>query len=259
MSTDDVKAQVQARFGKYAQHYVTSQTHAAGADLERLLQLAQPQPDWVMLDVATGGGHTARHFAPHVARVVAADFALPMLLAARDFIAGHRISNITFVAADGEHLPFADRCFDAVTCRIALHHFPDVFRAACEMTRVLKPGGLLLVQDHVLPDDEWAARYINAFERLRDPSHHRAYSETEWRGLYLDVGLSIVQVEIVSKTAMLVSWAQRQGCTPATIERLQVMLAQAPRAVADWLQPRCIGTADAAFEHRHILIVGKKT
>jgi len=63
MSQKLIKDHVTARFAAHAQGYVTSPSHAAGDDLERLVTLAEPQPDWRLLDVATGGGHTALRFA----------------------------------------------------------------------------------------------------------------------------------------------------------------------------------------------------
>ncbi len=258
-SSDDVKAQAQARFARFAQGYVTSKTHAEGDDLERLLELAQPQPDWLALDVATGGGHTALKFAPHVARVVASDLTLPMLQAARTFMTGQRVSSVVYSLGDAENLPFAAGVFDLVTCRIAPHHFPDCFRFVQECARVLQPGGRLLIEDHIAPEDERAARYIDAFERLRDPSHVRAFADYEWRGMFLDAGLSVTHSErFVKSGSKLVPWAERQGCAPDVVERLQVMLAQAPSAVAEWLNPQCVGTADAAFDHNYIIILGTK-
>lgn len=257
-SGDDIKAQAQQRFGQYAEEYVRSARHAKSADLEILLNMAQPQPGWLALDIATGGGHTALKFASHVRRVVSSDLTPAMLEAARAFIAEQGATTVVFSAADAENLPFANSTFDLVTCRIAPHHFPNCFRFVQECARTLKPGGWLLVQDQVVPDDERAARYIDSFERLRDPSHHRVYDEHEWRGMYLDAGLSVEHVEPYSKSAGLVSWAGMQGCAPEIVERLEIMLAQAPQAVAEWLRPRCMGSPDATFDHRYILILGRK-
>jgi len=259
MSNDDIKHHAQARFAQYAEGYVTSKSHAQGADLERLLELAQPSSDWLMLDVATGGGHTALKFAPHVARVVAADLTPTMLHAARAFIAEQRAANVVYSASDAENLPFADNSFDLVTCRIAPHHFPDCYRFVQECARVLKPGGLLLVEDHLAPDDERAARYLDSFERLRDPSHVRAFADYEWQGMFLDTGLAVEHNEpIVKSGSKLVPWAERQGCTPETIDRLQVMMAQAPVAVAAWVRPQCVGTPDASLDHHYLIIAGRK-
>ena len=146
------KQQSQERFGRFAPSYVTSAGHARGAELERLLALAAPQAEWRALDVATGGGHTALKIAPHVRQIVASDLTPAMLEAARAHI-GLQAPNAAFTAADAEALPFADEAFDLLTCRIAPHHFPDVFAFVRECARVLKPGGRLVVQDLTVPDD----------------------------------------------------------------------------------------------------------
>jgi ubiquinone/menaquinone biosynthesis C-methylase UbiE len=258
VSSDDVKAQARERFGQYAQNYVTSDIHATGADLERLLEVANPQSDWRGLDVATGGGHTALKFAPRVRHMVATDFGFTMLEAARANVLRQNVANMTFAAADAEALPFLDNSFDLVTCRVAIHHFPDAYRFMLEAARVLKPGGLLAVQDHMQPEDKRALDYLESFERLRDPSHHRAYSESEWRGLLLDADFIVEHVERMDRAALMIPWAERQGCTPDTIERLRIMLAQAPRAVTDWIHPRSVLSPDAGFNHVYIILTGRK-
>ena len=263
MSQDEVKAQARARFGQYAQGYVESESHASGEDLERLAELAALatlEPDSRVLDVATGGGHTALKMAAGATTVIAADLTPKMLQAARTFIRSTGIYNVEYVASDAERLAFADATFNLVTCRIAPHHFPDCFRFVQECARVLKPGGRLLVEDHLLPDEERAARYIDSFERLRDPSHYRAFADYEWQGMILDAGLTVDHVEQLTKFGVkLVPWAERQGSTSAVIERLQVMLAQAPEAVAAAMNPQCAGTPDAAFDHHYIIIMGSKS
>ncbi len=256
--SQDPKAHSQQRFSQFARGYVTSDTHSQGFDLDRLLELAQPQPEWHVLDVATGGGHTALKFAPHVKRVVASDYAPTMLAEARAFIESKGVTNVEFAEADAENLPFEDAQFDLVTCRIAAHHFPDPYRFVVESARVLKPGGRLIVQDHLLPDDDRAAAYIESFERLRDPSHHRAFNRYEWQGMFLDAGLTVEHWEQLNRSAKMLPWAERQGCSPEVIEHLHVMMVQAPQAVAEFYNMRCVGTADSEFDHVYIMIVGQK-
>jgi SAM-dependent methyltransferase len=165
---------------------------------------------------------------------------------------------VVFGAADAENLPFVSAVFDLVTCRIAPHHFPDCFRFVQESARVLKPGGTLLVQDHVLANDEQTARYTDAFEMLRDPSHHRAFAQYEWEGMFQDAGLAIVHTEQVVKRHQLYPWAMRQGCSPEVIQQLEVMLTQAPPPVKDWMLPQHLGATEASFVNRHLIIAGKK-
>ena len=129
------------RFGKFAHGYVGSQSHAKGYDLDRLVEIANPEPDWLALDIATGGGHTALKFAPYVSKVIATDLTPKMLMAAEKFIRDQGVMNIDFEPADAEKLSFDDGTFDLVTCRIAPHHFPDCARFISEGSRVLKSGG----------------------------------------------------------------------------------------------------------------------
>lgn len=258
MSDKDNKSLSQERFGQFAQGYVTSQSHAKGYDLDRLVEIANPQADWLVLDVATGGGHTALKFAPRVRKVIATDLTPKMLSVAEKFISAQGVTNITFEPVDAENLPFEDGCFDLVTCRIAPHHFPDCAGFIREGSRVLKSGGLLLVQDHVLPEDETAARYVDSFERLRDPSHHQAFSLSGWRTMFEQAGLKIAHTEEIVKRHQLIPWAERQGCSPETIEQLAQMLKEAPPRAVEWFQVENLGSSDDSFVNHHILIAGSK-
>lgn len=248
----------QERYAQVASAYVTSATHAKGSELQRLIELAEPQPDWLVLDIATGGGHTARTFAPLVRQVIVTDLTHKMLVSARDNLVQSNCDNAMYTTADAENLPFPDHQFDLVTCRIAAHHFPDIARFVRDSARVLKPGGILLIQDHVVPENRKAARYVESFERLRDPSHVRALPESEWRATFTAAGLIVDHTERVSKRHDFNEWADRQNCPPAMKERLQVMLLRAPKPVIDWMKPEYAGTPYAKFSNDHIIIKGHR-
>jgi ubiquinone/menaquinone biosynthesis C-methylase UbiE len=254
----DSKSLSRERFGQYAAGYVTNPTHAKGSELDRLVEIAQPQPDWVVLDIATGGGHTALRFAPHVARVIATDITPQMLQQAEAFITGQGIRNVEFRIADAEKLPFEAAAFDLVTCRIAPHHFPNVQHFVAESVRVLKTGGLLLMQDQVSPEDYDAARYVDAFEKLRDPGHCRVYGQSEWAAIFRSAGLTVEHAEQISKRHILVHWARMQGNTDHDIERLQVLLRVAPPVAAQWMDAQHVGTPEATFLNHHLIIAGRK-
>lgn len=249
----------QRRFGEYAQNYVASQTHAQGADLERLVELAQPQPHWHVLDVATGGGHTALKFAPHVARVVASDITPQMLKAAEAHITGQSVTNVAFGQVAAENLPFNNSTFDLVTCRIAPHHFDDVAQFVREAARVVKSGCLVLVQDQLLPDDDLIGCYVEAYEKLRDPSHNHAFSETAWRAMFADAGLVVESVDMFTRDHLFRAWAARQDVTPSTRACLIALLRLAPPAVRAWLQPRALATPEMTFAIHQIIVAGRKS
>ena len=255
----DSKSLSQARYTRFADGYVTSETHAKGSDLDRLLAIAQPQSHWQALDIATGGGHTALKFAPHVAHVVASDLTPRMLDKARQFIVDQQgIANVSFEEADAENLPFDDEQFDLVTCRIAPHHFPDAQRFLHECARVLAQGGMMLLQDHVLPADDEAARFVDAFERLRDPSHNRAFNADEWTAMCSRAGIAVEYSEEYVKRHLFLPWVQRQGNDDSTIAGLVQMLREAPPIAREWMDPQGWATDSATFVNRHILIRGRR-
>lgn len=254
----DSKRLSQERYTQFADGYVRSVTHARGADLDLLVELAQPQADWQVLDVATGGGHTALKFAPHVKRVTASDLTPAMLDKARDFIIGQGVTTVDFKLADAEHLPFEAAQFDLVTCRIAPHHFPDIGQFVREATRVLVEDGILLVQDHVLPDDDQTASVVDGFEKRRDPSHHHALSRSAWIDCFEKAGLTVTNTREMTKRHHLIEWAKRQGNDDETIQTLRQIVTNASDAVRGWMQPQAWQTNEASFVNHHILIMGRK-
>lgn len=256
--TQNAKRLTQQQFGAHAQGYVHSPTHAAGATLDRLIHAIAPQPGMRVLDVATGGGHTARRINQAGAWTAAGDLTLPMLRAARAALCAQGCDSVSFVQLDAEDLPFAAGSFDAVTCRIAPHHFPDVARFVREIARVTRPGGVAGVVDQLTPGDPQTARYINAFERLRDPSHLWSYNRAEWEGFFTGAGLTIETIETFAVDHTLGEWSERMGCDAATTLRLRAMMVQAPSPVADWMKPHVTPVGDPTFIIRQILIVGRK-
>ena len=228
------KSLAQEQFGATARDYLTSKPHAQGKSLDRMVELTRPRPDWRALDVATGAGHTAYAFAPHVARVWATDITEEMLGLVREQADKRKLANLRVAYAKAEALPFEDETFDLVTCRIAPHHFDSIARFLDEARRVLKRGGTLALVDNVVPEGS-VGDYVNAFERFRDPSHIRAWTMQEWRDALREHGFAVAHEEQLGKTMEFASWAGRHD---ATMQRLlRGLLAQTTPAVAAVLAP----------------------
>jgi SAM-dependent methyltransferase len=226
-----IKARVRDAFGRTAAAYVTSQRHAAGADLARLVELAAPRPDDLALDISTGGGHTALALAPHVAHETASDLTPAMLAAARSHILGRGVTNVAFVVADAERLPFLDESFDLVTVRIAPHHYADVRAAAREIHRVLRAGGRLMLIDNIAPEDPAGDAAVNRWDAWRDPSHVREYTVSEWRTFLADAGLRIEVVELARKTYDFAEWVERMRMPEGERAMLEADMLAAPAEV----------------------------
>jgi ubiquinone/menaquinone biosynthesis C-methylase UbiE len=228
------KSLVQEQFGATAAHYLTSKPHAKGKSLERLVELVKPQPAWRALDVATGAGHTAYAFAPHVARIWATDITEEMLALVRDEIAKRKLANVRVTYAKAESLPFEDASFDLVTCRIAPHHFDSIAAFLDEARRVLKSGATLAIADNIVPAGS-VGDYVNAFERFRDPSHLRAWTMEEWRSAIAGHGFAVLHEESASKSIDFSSWASRHDVIMQAL--LKAMLAETTPAVKAFLKP----------------------
>lgn len=229
------KTLVQEQFGKTAASYLTSTPHALGKSLQRLVDLTAPQKDWRVLDVATGGGHVAYIFAPHVARVWATDITQEMLDMVKAEARKRGLSNLRTTYAKAEALPFEDASFDLVTCRIAPHHFDSIPEFLAEVHRVLKPKGLAAIVDNVVPEGT-VGDYVNAFERFRDPSHLRAWTMPEWRDALKTAGFTIAHEEQLYKQMEFKSWAARHDTTMQAL--LRSMLMQATPEVKATLEPK---------------------
>jgi ubiquinone/menaquinone biosynthesis C-methylase UbiE len=232
------KTLVQEQFGKTAASYLTSAPHAKGASLERLVELTKPQKNWRALDVATGGGHVAYTFAPHVERMWATDITQEMLDMVKGEAQKRGLANVRTAYAKAEALPFEDASFDLVTCRIAPHHFDSIPEFLCEVYRVLKPNGILAVVDNVVPTGS-VGDYVNAFERFRDPSHLRAWTVEEWRAALAKAGFTIAHEEQLYKQMEFKSWAARHDANMQAF--LRAMLAELTPAVREALEPKGAG------------------
>ncbi|NNC23958.1 bifunctional demethylmenaquinone methyltransferase/2-methoxy-6-polyprenyl-1,4-benzoquinol methylase UbiE [Salinisphaera sp. USBA-960] len=122
------------------------------------VELAAVQAGDQVLDVAGGTGDLAAAFARRAGRsgrVTLSDVNESMLGAGRDQLADRGVvGNVDFTIADAEALPFEDASFDCVTIGFGLRNVTDKQQALNEMTRVVKPGGRVLVLEFSQPQFE---------------------------------------------------------------------------------------------------------
>lgn len=100
-----------------------------------------------VLEVAIGTGLNLPLY-PDDVKLTGIDLSPGMLEIARQR-AGEPGHDVDLQTGDAHHLPFRDGSFDTVLCTFSLCNIPDVEQAVSEMKRVLKPGGKLLLVDHI--------------------------------------------------------------------------------------------------------------
>jgi demethylmenaquinone methyltransferase/2-methoxy-6-polyprenyl-1,4-benzoquinol methylase len=172
-----------------------------------------------VLDVAAGTGSITRLLKTRGHRVVAVDLTPEMIL--------HHPGPLK-VQARGERLPFPDRTFDALTFGYLLRYVDDPLGCLAELTRVVKPGGMIGMVEFGLPSGLWRAPWrfysgvllpfagrligsgwyqVGTFLRPSIESFHEANPNLEevWR----DAGLVGVRTEQLSLGGGMVMWGQR--------------------------------------------------
>jgi demethylmenaquinone methyltransferase/2-methoxy-6-polyprenyl-1,4-benzoquinol methylase len=107
------------------------------------------------LDVAGGTGDLTMYMAQQVGpsgKVIISDINAAMLNEGRKRLLDKGYgSNIEFVEANAENLPFADNSFDCITIAFGLRNVTHQDKALASMYRVLKPGGRLLILEFSKP------------------------------------------------------------------------------------------------------------
>jgi SAM-dependent methyltransferase len=136
---------------------------------ERLLfpggrEWACSQASGAVLEVAVGTGLNLP-FYPSEATVTGIDLSPGMLAVARDRARTLGL-DADLQVGNAEALEFGDSSFDTVLCTISLCNIPDYHAAIAEMYRVLRPGGRLILLDHVASDRWWVLLVQRVLEQV---------------------------------------------------------------------------------------------
>lgn len=160
--------------------------HLGGvAATQRLLQRCDIAPGQAVLDLGCGTGYTVREAAEsYQARVVGVDIHPQSLQGARDRLSESRLSGRTaLVRADAHRLPFRAAAFDAALAESVLV-FCNAARVTAEVHRVLRPGGILALNEFTFlkpPPDDLLDLLVNQLGM-------RTLQEQEWRDILVGGG-----------------------------------------------------------------------
>jgi len=122
-----------------------------------IIELAEIKPHHTVLDVGGGTGRVAVQMIPIAQSTIIADSALKMIREAQK-------KGIIAINANAEQLPFKDGTFDRIIMVDALHHVVDQRQTLDELRRLLKPGGMLVIEE---PDiHHWLVKLIALGEKL---------------------------------------------------------------------------------------------
>lgn len=125
------------------------------------------RPGQKVLDLAGGTGDLTAKFSRIVGKegqVILADINDSMLKVGRDKLRDLGVvSNVQYVQANAQALPFPENTFDLITIAFGLRNVTDKDEALRSMYRVLKPGGRLLVLEFSKPSNEMLSKAYDLY------------------------------------------------------------------------------------------------
>jgi ubiquinone/menaquinone biosynthesis C-methylase UbiE len=200
--------------------------------LDTLLTRAAPHSSDVWLEAACGPGVISRRLAPHVRSVHGIDLTPAMVALARRSAASAGVRNATFDLGDATATGLDDASFDGAITRFSLHHIPVPGRVLEELARVVRPGGAIVVADHLADEDPGAFAWSQEIERLRDPSHWASLTCDRLEALARRAGLRLEGETIVQIELDLLDWLHRGTEDPEVHGLVSRLLADAPTGSA---------------------------
>jgi phosphatidylethanolamine/phosphatidyl-N-methylethanolamine N-methyltransferase len=102
-----------------------------------------------ILEVGVGTGLSLPDYAWSI-RLIGVDLSAPMLRKAKTRVLQHKLTNVEGLAVmDAQHLGFADAVFDVVVAQYVITAVPDPETTLDEFARVIRPGGEIVLVNHL--------------------------------------------------------------------------------------------------------------
>jgi ubiquinone/menaquinone biosynthesis C-methylase UbiE len=221
---------MRARFAVTADRIAALQERRADELAEQVRSFVSPTGEERALDVGAGTGALAFALAPLVREVVAVELVPELIELGRT----NAPPNVTFVEGDMTKLDFERATFDLGGTLRTLHHVARPELVIAELTRVIRPGGTILVVDQIAPNDPFAANELNLFERARDPSHTRVLADVDLRQLFESNGLVLVKAEFIQEARELDPYLDLAGCEGKAREQARALAPSDYTAELGW-------------------------
>ncbi len=144
------------------------------------------------LEVAIGTGLNLPHYPPGL-RITGVDWSAEMVRLADERAARER-RPVSTLQADAADLPFPDASFDSFVCTFSMCCIPDLRGALREAARVLRPGGRLLLADHVVSTNPLIRAAQHVAETVSVPLRGEHYTRRPLPIVH-ELGLEVVATE----------------------------------------------------------------
>jgi SAM-dependent methyltransferase len=224
MYEESIRDEFTHQADSFARSPVPSMAETLGAVVEMVP--ADPEARW--LETACGPAIVGRAIAARVGSVHGVDLTPAMVEKAAAEAAATGVGNIEFSLGDVTALSFDDASFDGAVNRFSLHHIPAPQRVLEEMARVVRPGGWVVVADHLTDADADAAAWHEEIERLRDPSHWACLTRERLLALGEGAGLSLDEEQVIPLDLDFGEWLGRGSGGPTAAALIERRLTEVP-------------------------------
>lgn len=243
------------QFTKQAIPFTQNASHSAAQAADRLYQLNCVRENDNVLDVACGSGLVSCELAKIVEHVTGIDITPAMLEQANLLKRQKNLFNIKYDIGDVSNLPYNDASFSLVVTRYSFHHFVDPYKVLSEMKRVCTAKGRIVVID-ATPAAKSLDMY-NYVEKLRDPSHTRAFTLVELEEMFKKADLQVIETDFFRIERDLQGLLDSSFPNPGDIDKIRQLFAQDVQNNMLDLKSHYVGT-EIHFSFPTSMIVAQK-
>jgi ubiquinone/menaquinone biosynthesis C-methylase UbiE len=244
------------QFTRMAAPFAEMPAHSDHTSMQLLIDSASITEDDRVLDVCCGPGLVSCAIAPRAGHVTGIDITPAMIEQAERLQHKQGLGNMSWVVGDVTTLPFPAASFSVVLSRYAFHHLLHPAGVLLEMSRVCRPGGLVVVAD-VFGNTEEQRTVYDRIEKLRDPSHVRALLLRELRDMFAEVGLAITRTEFYRLEVELEPLLAASRTAPEAAGEVRRLLADEVEVDRSGFAPRRIGS-ELRVSFPVVILAGQK-
>lgn len=226
----------QKQYQDKSESYLKSAVHAQGVEFEKMQGIIQKYQLKHVLDLGCGGGHVSYQIAPFAEQVTAYDLTAEMVQLVVEQAKQKNLNNVWGQQGAAEQLKFEDEYFDCVISRYSAHHWQNVRQAMSEIFRVVKPSGKVILVDILGTQQPILDTFFQSIETIRDPSHVRNYSLSEWTNFAEYAGFQIETIEKQYLDLEFKSWVERMQTPSFAIETIRYLQQKVSDQVRNYYQ-----------------------
>jgi len=209
-------------------------------------------------DFGVGTGNSALPFLQAGGRVLGIDITPAMARSGRKRLAEESLArNAHFVLALCERAPLAEGSADCAVCRNTFHHLARPEEVLREMARAVRPGGVVLLMDHLYPDDGRERARIEEIDHVREPAMVRILSMKDMRALFARCGLEVECAETMSRRDSFDNWLRGAETAAGSVPFVRAGVERLREEGGSWMAPEGEG-AGLTVLRWDAIVVGRK-